>query len=186
MREAHGACRRRRDPSTLGAMDRERELNELLDREQIRELATRYSFAADSRDFEAVAELFDEEVDNGKYGKGREATRAFYEKLLGQGTEGTVMHLISNHQIDFVDDTHAYGMCYVRAVAGIGEKWTEVAACYVDDYVKRDGRWYFARRRPTDLQRFMINDPVGIGKLSLADAWDIHRHRQAELREQPS
>ena len=164
-------------------MDRQRQLDDLLDREQIRELATRYSFAADSRDFEAVAGLFDEEVDNGKWGTGREATKKFYEQLLGNMNDGAVMHMVSNHQIDFLDDSHAYGMCYVRAVAGVGERWTEVAACYVDDYVKRDGRWYFSRRRPADLQRFMISDALGVGKLSLGDAWEIHRNRQAEIRE---
>jgi len=74
-------------------------------------------------------------------------------------------------------------MCYMRAVAGIGDGWTEVVACYVDDYVKRDGHWYFARRRPTDLQRFGLDRPLGVGKLPLADAWAIHRERQAKLRQ---
>jgi SnoaL-like protein len=165
------------------SMDRDWALTALLDREQIRELATRYSFAADSRDFDAVAELFDEDVDNGRWGKGRAATKAFYENLLGRGADGFVTHFVSNHQIDFVDDSHAWGMCYVRAVAGLGDGWTEVIACYVDDYVKRADRWYFARRRPADLQRFTITDaPVGAGKFSLADAWAIYRERQAELR----
>lgn len=165
-------------------MDREQAIADLLDREQIRELATRYSFAADSHDFDALADLFDEEVDNGRWGKGREATKAFYRNLLGEGTGGTVMHLVSNHQIDFVDDDHAWGMCYVRAVAGIGDGWTEVVACYVDDYVKRHGRWYFSRRRPADLQRFRI-EGSGIGTLSLSDAWTIHRERQDKLRASP-
>jgi hypothetical protein len=162
-------------------MDRERELTELLDREQIRELATRYSFAADSRDFEAVAELFDEEVDNGRWGKGREATARFYENLFGGGTEASVTHMISNHQIDFVDKSHAWGMCYVRAVAGIGDRWMDLVAVYVDDYVKRDSHWYFSRRRPMDLQRFVHDNAVGVGKHSLADAWSILRERRAQL-----
>src|SRR5262245_53795324 len=108
----------------------ERALTELLAREQIRELVHRYSFAADSKDFDAVAELFDPEVDNGRYGKGREATKAFYEQLLGGMGDGRVMHLISNHQIDFVDDSHAYGMCYVRGVTYMGDECMEVMACY--------------------------------------------------------
>jgi hypothetical protein len=32
---------------------------------------------------DGVAALFDEEVDNGRWGKGREGTRQFYEALLG-------------------------------------------------------------------------------------------------------
>jgi hypothetical protein len=163
-------------------MDRDQALTELLDREQIRELVHRYSFAADGKDFDTVAELFDPEVDNGKFGKGREATRAYYEKLLGAMPDAAVMHLIANHQVDFVDADHAYGMCYVRAVNGVGSTWSEIVACYVDDYVKRDGHWYFARRRPTDLQ-ILKHEGAGIhAKLTLADGFAIHRERQAELR----
>jgi hypothetical protein len=165
-------------------MDRDQALAEMIDREQIRDLAHRYSFAADGKDFAAVAELFDEEVDNGKFGKGREATRQFYENLLGRMGDGSVMHMIANHQIDFLDDSHAYGLCYVRAIVGMGDNWSEVAACYVDDYVKRDDRWYFSRRRPTDLQVFAItNTPMGLNaKLTLSDAFRIHQERQAEIR----
>jgi hypothetical protein len=111
-------------------VDRE-EIAQLLEREQIRELATRYSFAVDRHDFETVASLFDEEVDNGRWGKGREATKAFYENLLGRAGDGTAMHHVANHQIDFVDADHASGMCYVRAVAGIGDRWIEAVACYI-------------------------------------------------------
>lgn len=166
-------------------MDREQALTELLNREQIRELATRYSFAADSKDFDAVADLFDPEVDNGKFGKGREATKAYYARLLGAMPDGRVVHMISNHQIDFVDDTHAWGMVYVRAVMGAGDPpttWTDVVACYVDDYVKRDGRWFFARRRPADLTFLTTVQDRKINKLSLEDAWAEHRDRQAQLR----
>ncbi len=160
-------------------MDRETAIDQLLAREEIRELAHRYSFAADSGDFDAVAALFDPEVDNGRFGKGREALKKYYEQLLAAMDDGTVAHLIANHQIDFVDDATATGLCYVRAVSNVGgERWTEVVACYLDDYVKRDGRWFFSRRRPADLQRFAIaGEPLGVGKLTLADAWAIHRQR---------
>lgn len=166
-------------------MDREQALTEMLDREQIRELATRYSFAADSRDYDTLVELFDTEVDNGRWGTGRESTRAYYEQLLGKpddGRTGMVAHLISNHQIDFIDDSHAEGMCYVRATAGFGKGWTEIVALYLDEYIKRDGRWYFVRRQPCDLQRFSTEGPRSIGKLSLADAWEENRARQARRR----
>jgi uncharacterized protein (TIGR02246 family) len=162
--------------------DRERAIDEMLARDQIRELVHRYSFAADSKDYEAVAELFDPEVDNGRFGKGREATKAYYERLLSGMGDGEVMHCIANHQVDFVDDAHAYGMCYVRAASYRDGKASEVMACYVDDYVKREGRWYFARRRPADLQAVQMGEPLGlVGKRTLADAWAIHRARQAEL-----
>jgi hypothetical protein len=165
------------------AMDREQALTELLEREQIRELATRYSVAADSQDFDSLVELFDPEVDNGRFGKGRAATKAYYQRLLGSLEDGAVLHYVANHQIDFVDDTHAIGICYVRAFSGIEGRWIDVVALYVDDYVKRDGTWFFARRKPADLQRVTIEQPRSIGKVSLADAWAEHRQRQASLRE---
>ena len=62
------------------------------------------------------------------------------------------------------------------------EQCVEAIACHVDDRVTRDGRWYFARRRPADLQRVRIGEPLGIGKLSVQDAWAIHRERQGNLR----
>jgi hypothetical protein len=164
-------------------MDRDLALTELLEREQIRELATRYSIAADSQDFDSLVELFDPEVDNGKFGKGRAATKAFYEQLLGSIADGGVVHYVANHQIDFVDDAHAIGICYVRAFAGSQDRWTDIAALYLDDYIKRDESWFFARRRPADLQRMTFEQPRSIGKLSLADAWAEHRQRQATVRE---
>jgi hypothetical protein len=164
-------------------MDREKALSELLEREQIRELATRYSIAADSQDFDSLVLLFDPEVDNGRLGKGRAATKLYYEQLLGGMADGAVLHYVANHQIDFVDDTHAIGICYVRAVAGMEGRWSDVAAVYVDDYVKRDGSWFFARRKPSDLQRLTFDQPRSIGQVSLADAWAEHRRRQAQLRE---
>jgi hypothetical protein len=91
-------------------VDREEEIAQLLEREQIRELATRYSFAVDSHDFDTVAGLFDEEVDNGRSGKGREATKAFYGNLLGRAGDGTAMHHMANHQIDFMTPI-THGRC---------------------------------------------------------------------------
>jgi hypothetical protein len=161
-------------------VNRDAELHELLDREQIRELAHRYSIACDSRDYDDLAELFDPEMDSEKYGAGQAGVKAYYERILGAMTDGSVLHQIGNHQIDFVDDAHATGVCYVRCLAGGADRWIDIAAIYVDEYVRRDGRWYFEHRHPAELQRTTIETPAAHGWLSLAEGWDIYRqHREA-------
>ena len=47
-------------------------LEELIARDQIRQLAFRYTLAVDGKDIDSLAELFVEDVDNGRYGPGRE------------------------------------------------------------------------------------------------------------------
>jgi uncharacterized protein (TIGR02246 family) len=155
-------------------MDRERALDELLTREQIRELATRYSIAVDRRDVDAVAELFDEEVDNGRFGRGREATRAYYRQYFEQAAE-MWLHQVANHQIDLVDDDHATGICYVRAVSGGDDgNWRDAVIVYFDTYLRRDGRWGFVRRRIAPLVRFDTEAPRPTDRFRLPEAWSEH------------
>jgi hypothetical protein len=151
-------------------------------REEIRELAARHSFAVDTRDFDALTELFAPDVDNGRYGVGRDGTRRYFESLMANASDASVIHSIGNHQIDFVDDEHAYGVCYVRVVSGSGEEWSETAGCYVDDYVKRDGSWFIWQRRFCAGPRWKLDITDGIGKITLADAVAMHRERQTALR----
>src|SRR5262245_3724117 len=82
-----------------------RKLQELLDRDEIRQLATRYSFALDTNDFDAVRELLAPNAV--MFGKTDYAQWFTLQRSLPEGWGG---HFISNHQIDFVDDTHAQGL----------------------------------------------------------------------------
>jgi hypothetical protein len=155
------------------------ELRELLDRDQIRELATRYSVAIDGKDLERLVALFDPEMDNERYGKGSDGVRAYYGRFTAGGDPGGVLHAVANHQIDFVDDQHATGVVYVRAFAGGAGTYMDIPALYLDEYVKREGRWYFSLRLPFELNRLRLEGEENLGYPPLTEGWAELRRRQA-------
>ena len=114
--------------------------------EAIRQLASRYALALDSRDVVAVAELFipDVAVGNGEFG--REALARFFDRTMRP--YGVTFHLIGNHVIDLVDEDHATGIVYCRPEHERGDLWVVMPMQYWDRYERRDGRWYFKSRRP--------------------------------------
>ena len=84
----------------------------MLARDKIRRLSERYALAVDGKDLDGIAALFVEEVDNGRYGPGREGVKNFYDRALRNFH--CSMHLVANHVIDFDDDDHAHGVVYCR------------------------------------------------------------------------
>lgn len=52
-------------------------LEELLARDRIHQLADRYGVAVDAKDLASLSLLFPEDVDNGRYGFGREGVKTF-------------------------------------------------------------------------------------------------------------
>lgn len=112
----------------------------------IGQLPARYALAVDARDLDALVELFAEDVDCGRWGRGREALKTFYasESIL-QAFYRSV-HQICGQTLDFQDAEHATGTVYCRAEHEDGEHWVVMAICYFDQYERRDGRWYFVRR----------------------------------------
>ena len=61
-------------------------LEELLARERIRQLAQRYALTVDGKDLDGIAALFVEDVNNGRYGSGREASRPSTTTCSGTST----------------------------------------------------------------------------------------------------
>jgi hypothetical protein len=114
--------------------------------EEIRQLASRYSLALDSRNVEALAALFvkDVEVHDGKVG--REALAEWFDPVLRP--YGVTFHIIGNHVIDFVDDDHATGHVYCRPEHEKDDLWIVMPVVYEDRYERQDGHWYFKSRRP--------------------------------------
>ena len=57
--------------------------------------------------------------------------------------------LVGTQVIDFDAESadRARGVVYCAAQVQDGERWIQQAIRYDDDYVRRDGRWLFARRR---------------------------------------
>jgi hypothetical protein len=121
-------------------------LEELIARDRIRQLALRYALAVDGKDLDGIAALFVEDVDNGRYGTGREGVKTFYDHVLRRFH--CTMHLVANHVIDFDDDDHARGVVYCRAHHHVldPEHWFDQALAYWDTYERVDGDWCFRRR----------------------------------------
>jgi len=114
--------------------------------EAIRQLASRYALALDSRDVEGVAALFVPDVSVGNGETGREALAAFFDRTMRP--YGVTFHLIGNHVIDIVDDDHATGVVYCRPEHERGDLWVVMPMQYWDRYERRDGVWYFKSRKP--------------------------------------
>lgn len=114
-------------------------------RQAIAELPARYALAVDARDIDAWVNLFVEDVDCGRRGKGREALRSFIAPSVK--TFYRSIHQICGHVVDFIDDDTATGTVYCRAEHEDGDQWVVMAIIYFDRYVRRDGRWFFERRQ---------------------------------------
>ena len=79
---------------------------------EIQQLAARYSLGVDSRDMEAVASLYVDDVHAGRAGRGRDALQQRYEENDSQF--GRSVSTVTNHVVDIVDDDHATGVVYLR------------------------------------------------------------------------
>ena len=117
----------------------------LLAYQEIRQLAYRYALATDSRDLDTLVGLFVDDVRVGRDAVGREALRESFNRQL-RGVGVTILH-VSNHIIDFDDDDHARGSVYCRGEIQDGERWIVQMILYEDTYERREGRWYFVRRK---------------------------------------
>jgi hypothetical protein len=111
----------------------------------IQQLAIRYALAVDGRDIEAWLALFVEDVNCGRHGTGREALRGVIEPELRRFYRS--IHQLCGHRIGFDDADRAQGVVYCRAEHEIDGAWVVMAIAYFDDYARRDGDWYFVRRR---------------------------------------
>jgi hypothetical protein len=148
-----------------------RSLEERIDRleslDAIRQLPAKYALALDMRDMDALVSLFLEDVRVGKDASGRLALRGYMDRTLRSPFTGTSHH-IGGHIIEFDDADHAHGVVYSKnehetPVEGGADEWVIMQMMYVDDYVRRDGSWHFARRLPlywyaTDLNKPPVGD----------------------------
>ena len=113
----------------------------------IRQLPVRYALALDSRDMDALVDLFVEDVRVGKEQHGRAALRAWYDAAMRQPK--TSVHLVANHVVDFDDADHARGIvyCHDELERPDDGTWEIGKLQYWDSYVRVEGEWYFTRRR---------------------------------------
>ncbi len=152
----------------------------LLAYEEIRQLAARYALAVDSRDLDALMELFVEDVKVTPGRRGRAALREMFEPMLG--LERVSYLNIGTHVINILDRNHAAGTVYCFAEMGSPGSWDRQAIAYEDDYERRGRHWYFVRRnhqlfygvdaqiRPLDQKPANWPDHQ-VGRGSLPDRW---------------
>lgn len=144
--------------------------------EAIRRLVARYALATDSRDLDTLVGLFVEDVQVGGDRRGRDALREFFDRSLRE--VGVTILFVGNHVIDFDDAEHALGVVYCRGEVQVGDRWIIQAIQYRDTYERRDGAWYFVRRR----HLLWYGAEMGQSPLGLPAAnWPEHHTGTGEL-----
>ena len=154
----------------MAASSLESRIDRLESLDAIRQLPAQYALTLDTRDIDAMVTLFPEDVRAGKDKSGRLALREYMDATLRSPFTGTSHH-IGGHIIEFDDADHAHGIVYSKnehetPVPGGQDEGVIMQMMYADDYVRQEGRWYFARRLPlywyaTDLNK----PPVGERKM---------------------
>lgn len=120
------------------------DLEKLLAYEEIRQLASRYAHALDSRDWDALVELYLEEVEVPDGTRGKAALRKWYFSRM-RDRYVTILN-VGTHVIDLVDETLATGVVYCHCEMGDENRWVQQMVGYADTYRRSNGRWYFSNR----------------------------------------
>ncbi|MCV7026273.1 nuclear transport factor 2 family protein [Mycolicibacterium novocastrense] len=154
----------------------------LVARDEIRQLAYRYAAALESRDVDAMVDLYSPDARFGEYGDGPDGLR----RLMTHSLDGClfVVILVANHLIDFDDDAQAHGQVWAHCFAqSEADGFVEQLIKYEDRYELRDGRWLFSHRRhrlwygighaQSPLRQPAANWPagqIGVGDIPLSDS----------------
>ena len=124
-------------------------VQELLDREAIRDLPLRYCHCVWQKHVEAIVDLFTEDgsFDMSAGGrpptKGRASLLEMYKRSLGDLSPRPFIH---NHVIELLGPGRARGTCYVE-IRGVRDGESLVGAGYYDDEYERVGEeWKFRSR----------------------------------------
>jgi uncharacterized protein (TIGR02246 family) len=130
------------------ASDTDRQLQALREELDLRDLLTRYAWALDRRDLEAVMSYFHDDCvvvnPRGSYA-GREAIRANYEHLMPRGE--LLYHLTGNVAVQLLGEAEATMAAYFFSIVRSDGADQAVTGTYDDRLVKADGRWQIVERR---------------------------------------
>ena len=120
-----------------------RRVRRLEDRAELRELADRYCLAMDDSDWDVLAGMFTDDAEMaGATGR---------HKVIGvlrsiRSGYGRTIHTAIGQVLRFADDDHASGVVAARGELAIAGQTVLCAMRYLDDYIRVDGVWRFARR----------------------------------------
>jgi hypothetical protein len=114
----------------------------------IQQLPVRYAMAVDSRDMDALALLYVDDIDMGDLGRGHEALKTYFANATSIFYRS--IHQILGHSYELIDEDHATGKVYCRAEHERGDTWIAAVMVYFDHYERRNGRWLFGKKREFD------------------------------------
>jgi len=141
-------------------------LQELRDREAVKDVVLRYAAAVDRRDFDAVAACFTPDAEYAgalAHGRVGDALASLRRSLARY--EGT-MHFVGNQLVEVTGDSAAcetYAIAYHRSREAGELRDLAVAVRYRDDLVRDAGAWRIRKRDATTLWTRV--DPVRPGAL---------------------
>jgi len=129
----------------------EERLKHLEDQEEIRRLLTEYGARLDDWDARGFAELF---AEDGEWfappdyrSRGRAAIQAMIERLAATGPAPGQSHILTNFVIDVAgDQANARSCFYVLSASEEGAPRIRLSGRYIDELVRENGRWKFAKR----------------------------------------
>jgi ketosteroid isomerase-like protein len=130
----------------------ETQVQELLDREAIRDLPLRYCHAVWTKNLEGIVNLFTE--DGAIWITGREDQKTQGRENLHKMYGGVMVEngprpFIHNHVIDLHAPDRATGTCYLEIRQTRDDKSWIAAGYYNDEYAKVGDQWKFKSRKVT-------------------------------------
>ena len=125
--------------------------------EDIRQLTYTYGWGIDTADAATVAGVFavDGRYDAGGLGLGDYADRgeilAAFIEILSMLSAGS-QHSVTNHRVEFTDNDHAQGTCYIMGEGiGLEGEYIQAHGAYQDTYVRTSEGWRISFRSYREL-----------------------------------
>lgn len=129
------------------------QLDALLDREAIRQLAVSYAHFARTRDIDALVALyssdavFDVAENMGTASGPRSGREAIRETLRVDLPRADPWPFLHQHYIEMLGHDRARGVLYFELRMGIEQLRVTHIGSYIDEYVKEQGVWKFRSRK---------------------------------------
>ena len=142
--------------------DVDSKIQEILDKECIRDLVHLYCRAADRHDHELMRELYHEDAydDHGSFFKGK--AMEFIDMLPEiQKSMGILHHNVTTHNIKLMGkkaEGETYIIAFHQVLGDTGNFDVLIGGRYFDEYEKRNGIWKFSSRA-VDADWAYVNDP---------------------------
>lgn len=122
-------------------------VNEMLDREALRDLALLYTWVVDDYDIDAVVDLFTDDgsfIRRGQASTGKEELHAAYTAPAERFQ--FMLHRVDGHVVHLTGPNEAIGWVAGYTELAMDDHIVSGVFRYDDEYRRVDGRWKFAKR----------------------------------------